>query len=169
MKTSRVLKVCFHPPTPPLQDAKSVKVFTGKSALESKADSVFEEQISQADVFEQVKGMAVQAAATFLCAYFLGNGLTHVPAFGCPLSRCCSEVVLITCVRPADSTESVLQGFNNTILAYGQTGTGKTYTILGGTYVDTKKQKKIDELRATPVPVSCGPVTDTHNFLICQP
>lgn len=27
--------------------------------------------------------------------------------------------------------EKVLQGFNGTILAYGQTGTGKTYTMEG--------------------------------------
>ncbi|KAK6307534.1 hypothetical protein J4Q44_G00226820 [Coregonus suidteri] len=32
-------------------------------------------------------------------------------------------------VRPL--VDSVLQGFNGTILAYGQTGTGKTYTMLG--------------------------------------
>ena len=28
--------------------------------------------------------------------------------------------------------ESVLRGFNGTIFAYGQTGTGKTYTMEGG-------------------------------------
>uniref|UniRef100_A0A672I6F9 Kinesin-like protein n=1 Tax=Salarias fasciatus TaxID=181472 RepID=A0A672I6F9_SALFA len=33
-------------------------------------------------------------------------------------------------VRPL--VESVLQGFNGTIFAYGQTGTGKTYTMQGG-------------------------------------
>ena len=30
--------------------------------------------------------------------------------------------------------KNVLGGFNNTIFAYGQTGTGKTYTMLGGDY-----------------------------------
>ena len=87
--------------------------------------------------------------------YFLAMGSPMVIGLaGCPPSRGCSGIALITCdVRLADSTESVLKGFNNTILAYGQTGTGKTYTILGGTYVDTnKKQKKIDELRARPRP-----------------
>ena len=28
---------------------------------------------------------------------------------------------------------SILQGYNGSIIAYGQTGTGKTYTIEGGT------------------------------------
>lgn len=32
-------------------------------------------------------------------------------------------------VRPI--VESVLQGFNGTVFAYGQTGTGKTYTMEG--------------------------------------
>ncbi len=41
---------------PAMQDAKSVKVFTGKSALESMVDMVFEEKRSQADMFEHVKG-----------------------------------------------------------------------------------------------------------------
>lgn len=30
-----------------------------------------------------------------------------------------------------DSVLSVLEGYNSTILAYGQTGTGKTYTMEG--------------------------------------
>jgi hypothetical protein len=32
---------------------------------------------------------------------------------------------------------SVLDGFNGTIFAYGQTGTGKTYTMEGGWSVDS--------------------------------
>ena len=32
------------------------------------------------------------------------------------------------------AVESILQGYNSTILAYGQTGTGKTYTMEGFTY-----------------------------------
>jgi len=34
-----------------------------------------------------------------------------------------------TSVKPA--ANAVLQGFNATIFAYGQTGTGKTYTMMG--------------------------------------
>lgn len=33
-----------------------------------------------------------------------------------------------------DSILSVLEGYNATIIAYGQTGTGKTYTMEGTTY-----------------------------------
>ena len=32
--------------------------------------------------------------------------------------------------------DSVLEGFNGTIFAYGQTGTGKTHTIMGNTSKD---------------------------------
>ncbi|CDJ70462.1 hypothetical protein ENH_00083820 [Eimeria necatrix] len=32
----------------------------------------------------------------------------------------------------SDIVESVMEGFNGTIFAYGQTGTGKTYTMFGG-------------------------------------
>ena len=28
--------------------------------------------------------------------------------------------------------ESTIEGFNTCVLAYGQTGTGKTYTMMGG-------------------------------------
>ncbi|CAM9257796.1 unnamed protein product [Lampetra planeri] len=40
-------------------------------------------------------------------------------------------------VRPL--VDSVLQGFNGTIFAYGQTGTGKTYTMLGDSREPDKK------------------------------
>lgn len=39
------------------------------------------------------------------------------------------EHVYKTCAQPA--VLSTLQGFNSTIIAYGQTGTGKTYTVEG--------------------------------------
>ena len=34
----------------------------------------------------------------------------------------------------SDGVEAVTKGYNSTIFAYGQTGTGKTYTILGGSF-----------------------------------
>lgn len=34
----------------------------------------------------------------------------------------------------SDAVEAVTKGYNSTIFAYGQTGTGKTYTILGGSF-----------------------------------
>lgn len=34
--------------------------------------------------------------------------------------------------------ESVLEGYNGTIFAYGQTGTGKTYTMEGGDVPESK-------------------------------
>eukprot|EP00873_Tetraselmis_striata_P027162 jgi/Tetstr1/447426/TSEL_003686.t1 len=37
----------------------------------------------------------------------------------------------------AESTSSLLHGLNVTVLAYGQTGTGKTFTMLGGNYLNT--------------------------------
>ena len=38
-----------------------------------------------------------------------------------------------TTARPA--VQSVLEGYNATILAYGQTGTGKTFTMEGFKYL----------------------------------
>ena len=43
------------------------------------------------------------------------------------------EVVYLSTGRPA--TKAVLAGYNSTILAYGQTGTGKTHTMEVG-YVE---------------------------------
>jgi hypothetical protein len=42
------------------------------------------------------------------------------------------EVVYQTTAKPA--VQSVLEGYNATILAYGQTGTGKTHTMEGFKY-----------------------------------
>lgn len=39
--------------------------------------------------------------------------------------------------------ESILQGYNSTIFAYGQTGTGKTYTMEGFTYGNTDGKRGI--------------------------
>ena len=47
----------------------------------------------------------------------LANGTTQEEVFGCV---------------GEDMAESVLEGFNGTIMAYGQTGAGKTYTTTGG-------------------------------------
>eukprot|EP00466_Bigelowiella_natans_P009990 jgi/Bigna1/42808/e_gw1.67.5.1 len=41
------------------------------------------------------------------------------------------EVTYETCAE--DIVNSVLQGYNGTIMAYGQTGAGKTFTMMGGT------------------------------------
>lgn len=32
-------------------------------------------------------------------------------------------------MQPPNTLQSVLSGYNGTIMAYGQTGTGKTYTV----------------------------------------
>lgn len=40
---------------------------------------------------------------------------------------CCQQYVFETVGLPM--CESVLQGFNSTVFAYGQTGAGKTYTM----------------------------------------
>jgi len=42
-----------------------------------------------------------------------------------------------------DSVMSVLEGYNSTILAYGQTGTGKTYTMEGFKYARDEPQRGI--------------------------
>lgn len=39
--------------------------------------------------------------------------------------------------RVQDSIRGVLDGYNTTVFAYGQTGTGKTYTMLGGDHTGT--------------------------------
>lgn len=44
------------------------------------------------------------------------------------------------CVMPV--IESVLEGFNGTIMAYGQTSSGKTHTMLGPS-IDDNEQKGI--------------------------
>ena len=36
-----------------------------------------------------------------------------------------------------------MKGYNSTALAYGVTGTGKTYTIFGDIYSETTKEKGI--------------------------
>eukprot|EP00928_Gymnodinium_smaydae_P004955 TRINITY_DN116_c1_g1_i1.p1 TRINITY_DN116_c1_g1~~TRINITY_DN116_c1_g1_i1.p1 ORF type:complete len:762 (-),score=210.65 TRINITY_DN116_c1_g1_i1:98-2278(-) len=46
------------------------------------------------------------------------------------LSNASQEQVFETCA--ADVTRSVMEGYNGTILAYGQTGAGKTHTMTGG-------------------------------------
>lgn len=38
---------------------------------------------------------------------------------------------------------SILEGYNSTILAYGQTGTGKTYTMEGFTFGNTDEKRGI--------------------------
>lgn len=61
----------------------------------------------------------------------------------CPQRSCPRPSPLMPCMIPARSradlydetvrplVDSVLQGFNSTVFAYGQTGTGKTYTMQG--------------------------------------
>lgn len=50
----------------------------------------------------------------------------------------CKQVdVYNTCARPI--VESVLEGYNGTIFAYGQTGTGKTFTMEGIRTVPEKR------------------------------
>lgn len=39
-----------------------------------------------------------------------------------------------------DLVDSVLDGFNGTVFAYGQTGTGKTFTMQGKTNRQTKRK-----------------------------
>ena len=46
------------------------------------------------------------------------------------LHNASQEVVYSECA--SEMTSKVLDGFNGTILAYGQTGAGKTYTMTGG-------------------------------------
>ncbi len=46
-----------------------------------------------------------------------------------------------TTARPA--VQSVLEGYNATILAYGQTGTGKTFTMEGFKYLQSDPQRGI--------------------------
>jgi kinesin family protein 3/17 len=43
--------------------------------------------------------------------------------------NCSQDTVYETTAKPA--VTSVLEGYNATIFAYGQTGTGKTYTMEG--------------------------------------
>ena len=77
---------------------------------------------------------------------------------------------------------SILQGYNGSIIAYGQTGTGKTYTIEGGTdenrgiipraseeiftYIETQTDKSSKFLvRAAFLQVRSMPsLTQTHNL-----
>lgn len=42
----------------------------------------------------------------------------------------------------------VIAGYNCTILAYGQTGTGKTYTMAGGAPEDVGQPQKIGWMEA---------------------
>ena len=49
--------------------------------------------------------------------------------------------VYIQTAKPA--VLSILEGYNSTILAYGQTGTGKTFTMEGFTYSNTDPKRGI--------------------------
>jgi Cdc6-like AAA superfamily ATPase len=42
----------------------------------------------------------------------------------------------------ADVVQGALEGVNGTIFAYGQTGTGKTYTMLGARAATRTRSKK---------------------------
>jgi len=46
-------------------------------------------------------------------------------------------------VRPI--VDSVLQGFNGTVFAAGQTGTGKTYTMEGPSGIGSRKNKLLSD------------------------
>jgi hypothetical protein len=46
-------------------------------------------------------------------------------------SRCDLHALTLLALRPAHPRPQVLEGFNCTIFAYGQTGTGKTHTMAG--------------------------------------
>ena len=62
------------------------------------------------------------------------RGVTYSFSFRLPSTD--QESVYRSCV--ADVTLSVLEGYNGSIIAYGQTGTGKTYTIEGAGDAETR-------------------------------
>ena len=51
------------------------------------------------------------------------------------------QYVYDTTAKPA--VQSVLEGYNATIFAYGQTGTGKTFTMEGFKYSDANSERGI--------------------------
>jgi len=54
--------------------------------------------------------------------------------------RTTQESVYLTAVEPI--VDSVMEGYNGTIFAYGQTSSGKTHTMLGPD-IDNEEQKGI--------------------------
>ncbi|KAK9806816.1 hypothetical protein WJX72_003710 [[Myrmecia] bisecta] len=58
-----------------------------------------------------------------------GSGAANLFSFDQVLDEQTSQQEVFSCVAPI--VQSVLQGYNGTILAYGQTGSGKTHTLLG--------------------------------------
>ena len=61
--------------------------------------------------------------------------------------------------------DSVLEGFNGTIFAYGQTGTGKTFTMEGKAI--TAKRFDLNRTNATRNSISSG-IAWHHSILICS-
>lgn len=61
---------------------------------------------------------------------------THSYKVDLVLKDASQETVFETCGR--DMVTNVMQGINGTVMAYGQTGAGKTYTMLGGTDYRTR-------------------------------
>ena len=58
------------------------------------------------------------------------SGLAHEFRFHSVLHNASQDEVFDASCR--DAVENVVDGFNATVLAYGQTGAGKTYTVMGG-------------------------------------
>ena len=59
----------------------------------------------------------------------LPRGLTRLECDGCGAGGADQQTAATT-TSARSILESVLQGYNGTVLAYGQTGSGKTHTLL---------------------------------------
>ena len=128
------------PPRP--SSAASQHSYTAKSA----DNAPMEERESRLKVVvrirppirEDVENVKAEQDLT-VCTQVEGSNKIHINRplyedkefkYDCVLPADCDQETMYRAVAE-DKVEDVLNGFNATILAYGQTGTGKTYTIFG--------------------------------------
>jgi Tfp pilus assembly pilus retraction ATPase PilT len=68
------------------------------------------------------------------------RGTKHY-AFSNVLTPECTQVEVFEQCKLGSVIDHMLEGYNSTVLAFGQTGAGKTYTMEG---IDDKRSKSID-------------------------
>ncbi|GAB5367997.1 hypothetical protein AAMO2058_001279900 [Amorphochlora amoebiformis] len=72
--------------------------------------------------------------------------------------ECSQELIYIETAEPM--VESLFQGYNNTMIAYGQTGAGKTFTMMGDMDSKLNAEENICEIHASYVEIYMEKVID---------
>jgi hypothetical protein len=104
---------------------RRLRLFSPKAEVHTGADAVLDETSTQEDVRARAQLRAARAAAPH--AAWRARSIDRLSRN--THARSCAQVY----AQVADVVQGALEGVNGTIFAYGQTGTGKTYTMLGAT------------------------------------